>query len=281
MEAKRRVIDRCQWVSVLVAGLLACTLIAAARPAGSGMDTSESRIEIALTRDREGLNGTRKGSFEVAGEPYRVVVETVEGNRFAARFRFANANGSVGETSTGWLPLYGSVSLGSAVFEIFALSASQEKLLLLERSFVMRASRAPNPGDPAPSISATTLNGEAFDLEDHRGKYVLLDFWGTWCAPCLENAPHLEAVRVRYGRDLVIVGIARDSTADVRRYVDTRPVPITQIIQETMDHPIIVAYGVRQFPTYYLIDPNGTIVSLNVNQLRGENLKRNIQFLLG
>lgn len=152
--------------------------------------------------------------------------------------------------------------------------------MLVERSFVMRRPTAPKPGDLAPDIRTVTLHGEAFDLADFRGKYVLLDFWGTWCAPCIENTPNLEAIRVRYGRDLVVVGVAQDSAENVRAYEESRPVQMPQIIQESMEDQVLVAYGVRQFPTYYLIDPRGVIVSSNVTQLSGENLKRNIQFLL-
>lgn len=73
-------------------------------------------------------------------------------------------------------------------------------------------------GDAAPLFVRTDLLGKPFDLKAQRGKVVLIDFWASWCAPCLEEIPHLSQLQKQYGaRGLQIVGIAMDDSAAVTR----------------------------------------------------------------
>ncbi|UCC30971.1 MAG: carboxypeptidase regulatory-like domain-containing protein, partial [Phycisphaerales bacterium] len=71
------------------------------------------------------------------------------------------------------------------------------------------------PGDPVPDLTLTTLEGRVFSLADLKGKTVLLDFWATWCAPCIEDMPHLIAVYEKFGsrKDFLMIGISRDFEA--------------------------------------------------------------------
>jgi peroxiredoxin len=73
-------------------------------------------------------------------------------------------------------------------------------------------------GDTAPQFSRTDLVGKNFDLKAQRGKIVLIDFWASWCAPCMIEIPHLSQLQKQYGgRGLQIVGIAMDDSEAVTR----------------------------------------------------------------
>ena len=64
-------------------------------------------------------------------------------------------------------------------------------------------------GDPAPLFARADLQGHAFDLKAQRGKIVLIDFWASWCAPCMIEIPHLGGLQDRYGKNgFQVVGIS-------------------------------------------------------------------------
>ena len=68
-------------------------------------------------------------------------------------------------------------------------------------------------GDPAPLFARADLQGHAFDLKAQRGKIVLIDFWASWCAPCMIEIPHLGGLQDRYGKNgFQVVGISMDDS---------------------------------------------------------------------
>jgi len=64
-----------------------------------------------------------------------------------------------------------------------------------------------NEGDIAPDFSAKLLSGETFTLSEHRGKVIVLDFWATWCSPCVEKMPTIQALSEQYESSAVFVGM--------------------------------------------------------------------------
>jgi cytochrome c biogenesis protein CcmG/thiol:disulfide interchange protein DsbE len=76
--------------------------------------------------------------------------------------------------------------------------------------------KLPKAGQPAPNIVATTLDGARFSLADQRGKVVILNFWATWCLPCREEMPALEAFyRAHRSDGLVVIAISLDEPAEL------------------------------------------------------------------
>jgi peroxiredoxin len=112
----------------------------------------------------------------------------------------------------------------------------------------------------APDFSMTTSEGEYISLEDLRGKVVLLDFWGTWCPPCVESVPALRDLRKRYAKDksFVMIGISSDSVEPKwRDFIAKNQMDWTQYLDR--DHHVQRAFDVRAFPTYIMIDHEGIV----------------------
>jgi thiol-disulfide isomerase/thioredoxin len=119
-------------------------------------------------------------------------------------------------------------------------------------------------GKPAPDFVKLTREGKTFKLSDYKGKYVLLDFWGSWCGACRASHPHLKELNAKYGKQgLVIVGIAYERTQDKTAWIKAIKVdglPWTQILNDEGQLNVVDLYGVKAFPTKVLIGPDGNVV---------------------
>ena len=117
------------------------------------------------------------------------------------------------------------------------------------------------------------FSGTGCDLANLRGKYVLLDFWGSWCGPCRASHPHLKALQAHYGpQGLEVINIAQENGADARKIwlkaVEEDQMTWTQILnnedREVCD--VVKLYGITAFPTKVLIDPEGKIIVKTVGE---------------
>ena len=135
-------------------------------------------------------------------------------------------------------------------------------------------------GTPAPVLTVKDTKGETFRLDSLRGKYVLVDFWATWCAPCVAELPRVQAAYAKYrGKGFEVVGVSLDETKEaVADFVKTRNVPWRQVHNAGAGGDLVEAFGVSSIPATFLVDPQGTIVRL---ELRGEALDRALESLLG
>jgi peroxiredoxin len=112
----------------------------------------------------------------------------------------------------------------------------------------------------APDFSITTSDGEYISLEDLHGKVVLLDFWGTWCPPCVASVPALRDLSKKYSKEssFVMIGISSDGDEDKwRAFTAKERMVWPQYLDR--DRRVQRAFGVRGFPTYIVIDPEGVI----------------------
>lgn len=113
----------------------------------------------------------------------------------------------------------------------------------------------------APDFSFTSSEGEHITLDDLRGKVVLLDFWGTWCPPCVESVPELRTLHKRYSKDgtpFVLIGISSDSDeAEWKEFTAKNEMSWAQYRDK--DRRIQRAFSVRSFPTYIVIDHEGIV----------------------
>lgn len=125
----------------------------------------------------------------------------------------------------------------------------------------------------APEIEAELIDGTPFKLSELRGQYVVLDFWGSWCGPCLRDIPKLMALYAKYGDKVVFVTVAFEkndkrwkSVADKAGF--TWKHQIVEQAKILLASPISRAYGVADIPAKFIVTPEGKLISgMNFEQM--------------
>jgi thiol-disulfide isomerase/thioredoxin len=112
---------------------------------------------------------------------------------------------------------------------------------------------------PAPAMQAQTLEGAAKPLADYRGKLVLLNFWASWCPPCLREMPSMERLRLKMaGRPLEIVALNSAETAEeVNAYLSTMKLGFPVLLDP--DGSNTRRWKVFALPTSFLLDADGRV----------------------
>ncbi len=142
--------------------------------------------------------------------------------------------------------------------------------------------RSPEVRHIAPSITEKTIHGQDFNLQDLRGKVVLIDFWGTWCPPCLAELPHMkEAYNKYHDKGFEIVSIAlRDRATTVRKFTNENNMKWIHLTDD--EFQLAKLFQIKAVPTPFLLDHTGKIVlrgseSMFDTDLRGEQLIRDVE----
>jgi peroxiredoxin len=137
--------------------------------------------------------------------------------------------------------------------------ASAVSLLIVLSGLLGMAARPPLIGSPAPEIVLKDLQGRDVKLSDLRGKVVLVNFWATWCKPCKEEMPAMQASydKLRDKGFVVLAVNELEDTARVAEHIRTHG----HTFEVVMDHNNQVAnmYGVVGLPASFLIDPQGIV----------------------
>ncbi|WP_143544038.1 peroxiredoxin family protein [Rhodopirellula sp. MGV] len=132
------------------------------------------------------------------------------------------------------------------------------------------------------SLVGDLVDGEAFDWDSYRGKVVLVDFWATWCGPCIAEAPNVRKnYDLYHDKGFDVVGISLDTDRErLEAYIAKEDVPWVNLFKEDAGwkHPMAVEYGINAIPSVWLVDKEGKVVSLNA---RGDELGKQLAKLLG
>ena len=154
------------------------------------------------------------------------------------------------------------------------------------KRFVLKPSI--DSGIKAYEFTGNLPDGSSFALSDLKGKYVLLDFWGSWCKPCRRAHPELKKLYAHFHPadgesadfEIVSFGVERSEarwSAAIRE--DGLPWPYHLVSITLFKHPFVEAYNVRQIPTRFLIDPDGAIIAVDpsigqIKKILAENLNQ-------
>jgi cytochrome c biogenesis protein CcmG, thiol:disulfide interchange protein DsbE len=168
------------------------------------------------------------------------------------------------------------LNLGSIVLLIGVIMA----LGTIGWAYIVRGNEQPTSG-PAPDFTITTFEGEAFSLSDQRGKIVVINFWGSWCAPCRDEAPHLQAVYEKYQDEgVVLVGVT---------YLDTREDSLAFIEEFGLTYPngpdsrVEISrnkYRIRGAPENFVVDRDGNITYFHLGPITESQLSAVLDDLL-
>jgi len=123
---------------------------------------------------------------------------------------------------------------------------------------------ATKEGQIVPEVKTTsTLDGVEFDLNSYRGKYVMIDFWGTWCGPCVGEMPKVNTFLNKHKDRLEVLGInSGDSKKRMTTFLEKNNYKWQQVLNvrgESNDN-FVLKFNVTAFPTKFIIDPEGKIV---------------------
>lgn len=116
----------------------------------------------------------------------------------------------------------------------------------------------PAIGYPAPDFTLKTLDGQTFTLSAQRGTPIILNFWATWCGPCQNEMPAMQATATRYAGKALVIGVDQAEAAPVvRKFVEqlqvSYPIPLDT------DQKVAHSYNVGGLPTTFFIDSDGII----------------------
>ncbi len=117
----------------------------------------------------------------------------------------------------------------------------------------------------APDVMLKALDGQNHSLTQHAGKLVLVNFWATWCQPCIREMPSMERLYAKYkprGLEIVAISLDQGNEDDVREFV--AKLKLTFPIVLDPEHKAKALYKVRGLPTTYLLDRQGQVVGYGV-----------------
>jgi thiol-disulfide isomerase/thioredoxin len=139
---------------------------------------------------------------------------------------------------------------------LFSFLSRPAAVLAVALAFAMPV-QAAMPAQP--TLHVTTLDGKTFDLAAQRGKWVIVNYWATWCVPCIKEMPDISRF-VTAHKNVAAIGLAYEDSepADIKAFLAKHPVayPIAQV---TLDQPPKDFDEPRGLPTTYLIGPDGKV----------------------
>ena len=160
------------------------------------------------------------------------------------------------ETAYGYLD----ESVKTGVFSLFTDAVKNE---IEKQQAQKKAMEKLAPGNPAPDFTLNDINGKPLALSSLRGKYVIIDFWGSWCGWCIKGMPEMKKYYEKYNGKLEILGVdCNDTEEKWKAAVEKHQLPWKHVYNPRSNREVLTKYAVSGFPTKVLVDPKGNIVKL-------------------
>lgn len=135
-----------------------------------------------------------------------------------------------------------------------------------------KAEAAKSSKDLAPDITVTKLDGTQVKLSDLRGKPVFLNFWATWCPPCVGEMPHFQTLYPKYGNDIQFLAVSVDNTQEAaKNFIGEKGYSFP--VAWDKDKSASRTYKVSAIPTSILIDAEGKIIKKNLGSMNASALE--------
>ena len=137
-------------------------------------------------------------------------------------------------------------------------------------------------GTQAPNFELPTPEGKKVQLSDFKGKYVLIDFWASWCPDCRKISPNVEAIAKEYqGKDLAVVAVSFDIDKEAWvKYINRNGAPINEVhvseLKKMKESAVAKAFGVQWIPSLYLLDKDGKVLLATVEVSKVEAMVKTL-----
>ena len=124
--------------------------------------------------------------------------------------------------------------------------------------------------------------GKKVLLSDFKGKYVLIDFWASWCPDCRRISPNVEAIAKEYqGKDLTVVAVSFDIDKEAWvKYINRNGAPINEVhvseLKKMKESAVAKAFGVQWIPSLYLLDKDGKVLLATVEVSKVEAMVKTL-----
>ena len=223
-------------------------------------------------------NSYRTGKIQLSEKQYKIAIQDVDGNGIYNDSTDAFIIDINQDSKLDWnydSPEYylqnNLFNIDNVTYEISYVTPSGHELGIKKSNRYVSPKGILEKGQIAPAFKSKDIYGNEVSVNDNTSEYILLDFWATWCGPCVAEIPYQKEAYNKYNeKNFEIIGINYDNDLELlKKFIKDKEISWKQISDFPFDSgPIATQYRVLALPTTYLVDKKGKILAKNI---RGSN----------